>query len=252
MRASLRIAILECDPPLRNTHRQYNGYREVFQALLDSSVKTLNQPDQLIPENALEISGWDIYRSQKYPKLEDIDAVLLTGSKFSSVDDEPWITRLLEFLQQVLAQDRVRIVAACFGHQIVGRALGAKVGRHEQGWEIAVCEIDLTDKGKEVFGLEKIRVQESHKDVVLSCPPGVTVLGSTPHCEVQVLYAPRRLLTVQGHPEYNEEALVEIISHMARKGTLDERQAQEALSRAGKEHDGVAIGAAFLRFLLEE
>jgi phage gp36-like protein len=67
-----------------------------------------------------------------------------------------------------------------------------------------------------------------------------------------VLYAPRRLLTVQGHPEYNEEALVEIISHMARKGILDERQAQEALSRAGKEHDGVAIGAAFLRFLLEE
>lgn len=80
MRPPLRIAILECDPPLKNTHSQYNGYREVFQALLESSVKTLNQPDQLIPENGLDISGWDIYRSQEYPKLEDIDAVLLTGS----------------------------------------------------------------------------------------------------------------------------------------------------------------------------
>lgn len=66
-----------------------------------------------------------------------------------------------------------------------------------------------------------------------------------------MLYAPRRLLTVQGHPEYNKDALVEIISHLARKGIFGEDQAQEALNRAGKEHDGVAIGAAFLRFLLE-
>lgn len=80
MRVPLRIAILECDTPLRKTHSQYNGYREVFQALLDSSVKTLNHPDQLILENGLEVSGWDVYRSQEYPRLEDIDAVLLTGS----------------------------------------------------------------------------------------------------------------------------------------------------------------------------
>ncbi|KAJ6005764.1 hypothetical protein N7451_003708 [Penicillium sp. IBT 35674x] len=252
MRAPLRIAVLECDTPLRNTHSQYNGYREIFQELLHGSLEIMGQSDQLKLKNGLEVSGWDIYRSKEYPNLEDIDAVLLTGSKFSPYDDEPWINRLLEFLHEVLAQGRVRIVAACFGHQIVGRALGAKVGRHEKGWEIAVCEIDLTDKGKEVFGLEKIRVQESHQDAVLSCPPGVTVLGSSPHCEVQVLYAPRRLLTVQGHPEYNKDALVEIISHHARKGTFSENQTQEALSRAGKQHDGVAIGAAFLRFLLED
>lgn len=84
MRAPLRIAILECDTPLRKTHSQYNGYREVFQELLESGVKALNQLDQLIPENRLDISGWDIYHSQEYPKLEDIDAVLLTGSSSST------------------------------------------------------------------------------------------------------------------------------------------------------------------------
>lgn len=80
MRTPLRIAILECDTPLRKTHSQYNGYREIFQELLHSSLKILNHPDQLTPENALDISGWDVYRIQEYPKLEDIDAVLLTGS----------------------------------------------------------------------------------------------------------------------------------------------------------------------------
>lgn len=74
----------------------------------------------------------------------------------NSFDDIPWINRLVEFTKQVLAQDRVRILGICFGHQIVGRALGAKVGRSEQGWEVAVCDMNLTEKGKEVFGQDKI------------------------------------------------------------------------------------------------
>ena len=76
--------------------------------------------------------------------------------EYNSYEDAPWIKRLVEFTQEVLAQDRVRIIGICFGHQIVGRALGAKVGRSEQGWEFAVCDMNLTEKGKELFGLEKI------------------------------------------------------------------------------------------------
>jgi GMP synthase-like glutamine amidotransferase len=79
-----------------------------------------------------------------------------TRTEHNSFEDIPWINRLVEFTQQVLAQDRVRLLGICFGHQIVGRALGAKVGRSDQGWEIAVCDMDLTDKGKELFGRDKI------------------------------------------------------------------------------------------------
>jgi len=177
MRPPLRIAVLECDTPLENTNRRYNGYGGVFRALLSASAKALNRPETLDPESGLDISCWDIVNGDEYPKLEEIDAVLLTGSSMwevpqpkisshmltvryfpghNSFDDIPWINRLVEFTQQVLAQDRVRILGICFGHQIVGRALGAKVGRSDQGWEIAVCEMDLTEKGKELFGREKI------------------------------------------------------------------------------------------------
>ena len=41
----------------------------------------------------------------------------------------------------------------CYGHQIVGRALGAKVAKSEGGaWEVSVCQVNLTGKGKELFG----------------------------------------------------------------------------------------------------
>lgn len=178
MHSPLRIAVLECDTPIDKINRRYNGYGGVFRIFLKASVNALNQPERLDPETGMEITAWDIVNDDKYPNLEDVDAVLLTGSstyqlgdpkhskaytnhngpkpEHNSFEDTPWINRLVEFTQQVLAQDRVRLLGICFGHQIVGRALGSKVGRSDQGWEIAVCDMDMTDEGKEFFGRDKI------------------------------------------------------------------------------------------------
>lgn len=72
---------------------------------------------------------------------------------FNAFDDDPWIVRLVDFVKEVLAQDRVRIIGVCYGHQIVARALGAKVARSESGaWEVSVCRVAQTEKGKELFG----------------------------------------------------------------------------------------------------
>ncbi|KAJ5123123.1 hypothetical protein N7448_009220 [Penicillium atrosanguineum] len=252
MQPPLRIAVLECDTPLPAVNARYNneGYYGVFKTLLKSSADNLGN-SRLDPDTGLQITKWDVIDAQEYPRLEDVDAVLLTGSKHNSFEDIPWINRLVEFTQQVLAQNRVRILGICFGHQIVGRALGAKVGRSDQGWEIAVCDMDLTEKGKELFGLEKLRVQQMHQDVVHNCPSGVTLLGHSPRCAVQGMYAPRRFVTVQGHPEFTREIEDVIIQSRAKAGVLSEDQAQEALARTGNEHDGVSIGATFLKFLLE-
>lgn len=80
MRAPLRIAVLECDTPLPNTNARYNGYGGLFAALLKASAKALNQPERLDPETGLEVTKWDVVNGTEYPTLEDIDAVLLTGS----------------------------------------------------------------------------------------------------------------------------------------------------------------------------
>ena len=34
--------------------------------------------------------------------------------------------------------------------------MGAKLGRNERGWEASVVPIDLTARGKEVFGVESL------------------------------------------------------------------------------------------------
>ncbi|CAG8274944.1 unnamed protein product [Penicillium olsonii] len=259
----LRIAILTCDTPVPEANRPYNGYGGIFTSLLESSATASG----LDPRD-LEITVFDIVDGSHYPKLEDIDAILMTGSsaywlrdlctcantatEYNSYDDTPWILRLLEYTKKVLAQDRVRILGICFGHQILGRALGTKVGRSDQGWEVSVCDMDLTEKGKEVFGRDKIRIQQMHQDIVFSVPPNVISLGSSPRCEVQGMYAARRFITVQGHSEYNEAIVKEIVNIRTRAGVFKAEFAQDALDRAGKDHDGLGIATVFLKFLLEE
>lgn len=77
--------------------------------------------------------------------------MLTTVKEHNSFDNDPWILKLVEFTEKVLKQDRIRVIGVCFGHQILGRALGAKVGRSDNGWEISVLPVELTAKGKEIF-----------------------------------------------------------------------------------------------------
>jgi hypothetical protein len=152
MRARLlRIAILECDTPLTDTHAKYGGYGGVFKALLSAGADALELPN-ISSKHELSLTNWDVVEAQQYPPLDEVDAILITGSRYNSFDDTPWIIRLVEFTKQVLAQERVRIIGVCFGHQIVGRAMGAKVGRSPGGWEASVTAIDLTKRGQEIFG----------------------------------------------------------------------------------------------------
>ena len=76
--APLRIAVLECDTPLTRTQAKYGGYGGVFTSLLTAAAEELG-----LPTVALNISNWDVVSRQEYPRLEDVDGVLLTGSSMS-------------------------------------------------------------------------------------------------------------------------------------------------------------------------
>jgi len=148
----LRIAILEADTPLDQTRAKYTSYGGVFETLLKSGADALSYPD-LSAKSGLVITKWDVVTKQEYPNLDDIDAILITGSRYNSFDRDPWILKLVQFTKMLLEeQRRVRVIGVCFGHQIVGLALGVKVARSEGGWEASVTAVDLTKKGQEIFG----------------------------------------------------------------------------------------------------
>lgn len=111
------LAILECDSPLSRTHAKYGGYGDVFTALLRSGAESLGTPDLIISSDSssnlnsnsdsngisnsiidpkpeerngadekgrrrrLRITKWNVEKDmQRYPALDDIDGILVTGS----------------------------------------------------------------------------------------------------------------------------------------------------------------------------
>lgn len=81
MKLPLRIAILECDTPLEKTKAKYGGYGQVFKQLLDRGADKLGHPG-LSSKEGMEMKMYHVVNEPDvYPELEDIDAIVLTGSR---------------------------------------------------------------------------------------------------------------------------------------------------------------------------
>jgi hypothetical protein len=82
MKTPLRIAILEADTPLPDVVAKYGRYDRIFSTLLETAAEGLG----LSPKKDLVLSGFDVVDKQEYPNLEDIDAVLISGSSASTAN----------------------------------------------------------------------------------------------------------------------------------------------------------------------
>ncbi|KAL2140175.1 hypothetical protein VTI28DRAFT_4191 [Corynascus sepedonium] len=249
----LRLAILEADTPVPAANERYKGYFGVFRHLFARAVA----PASL--DSVLTLSGHDVVHKpdSAYPDLDDIDAILVTGSKHNAFDDDAWILTLVEYVRKVLTHrcgDRtIKVIGVCFGHQIVARALGALVGRSDQGWEVSVVETTLTEKGREMFpGRETLKIQQMHRDQVFSLPAGAELLASTDRCGNHGFVIPGRVITVQGHPEFTEDIMDELLELRHKTGLFTDELYQDGKARNGDHHDGVYMAQVFLKFLQEQ
>ena len=90
-----------------------------------------------------------------------------------------------------------------------------------------------------------------HRDIVYTYPEGTEELAYTTKCNVQSMYINKRLFTVQGHPEFTEEIMRELLTVRHGAGIFDDEHFENAMGRVDKYQDGVLVAKAFLKFLLE-
>lgn len=95
-------------------------------------------------------------------------------------------------------------------------------------------------------------LHQMHRDIVYVYPDSVEPLGYSDRCEVQGMYAKGRLITVQGHPEFTGDVVSELLEKRHEQGIFNDAMYEDGISRVRKHHDGVAVGAAFIRFMLED
>ena len=79
MQPPLRIAVLECDEPIGHTKEKYGGYGNLFKELLQAGADKVEEKDG-VKRPELDVTKFDVVSTEHYPKLDNVDAILLTGS----------------------------------------------------------------------------------------------------------------------------------------------------------------------------
>ncbi len=110
----------------------------------------------------------------------------------------------------------VPILGICYGMQLMAHMLGGTVRRAERR-EYGPAELKLAAgtgmDGRLLDGFESgNRVWMSHGDLVLTAPPGFSVLASTANTPIAAMADPaRRLYAVQFHPEVSHTPLGKLV-----------------------------------------
>ncbi len=201
---------------------------------------------RLLADGGFTFRTWDVEAGELPADVHEAGGWLITGSRHGVYEDHPWIAPLEDFIRQAVAAG-VPVVGICFGHQIVARALGGRVGKHSGGW--AVGPQDYTIRDPESDALLTLRLNAWHQDQVTEPPPGTEVIGRSDFCPIAALKLDDRVLTFQPHPEFDADTIRALAAHRGRGVVPDDRldAALDALDGPGDADRAADIIIRFFR-----
>lgn len=150
---------------------------------------------------------------------EDItlfDGVLITGSPASTNDASPWIIRLEHLIREVIAC-RQPLFGACFGHQLIAKALGAPIVPNPAGWGHGLLTIRRSAQTPWAGPEDELALYGSHNEQVGDVPIGARVVFAGAGCPIAGFAVGDSVFTVQHHPEMTHEFICDLVENYADK-----------------------------------
>ena len=169
-------------------------------------------------ETAAETCVLDVERDAALPAAADCAGVVITGAHAMVTDGLPWSLALEKWIPSLLAS-RIPLFGICYGHQLLARAAGGKVGYHPQGKEIGTVKVERLDaavRDRLFHGLPHVfPAHVTHAQTVLVLPPGATRLAANRHEPNHAFRLGDMAWGVQFHPEYTTDVMRAYIREQA-------------------------------------
>lgn len=228
------LAILVTGDPSDRVRRSRGSYADIIRA---------NVAD-VFGGPVIEV---DLRNGAALPAPATLFATVVTGSSSSVTERSPWMLRAEEYLR-VLTSASVPTLGICFGHQLLGQALGGEVSKNPSGREIGTVELDLLVQDP-LFGraTAPYRVNATHVDTVSRLPPGALVLARTRLERHAAVRFTETTWGVQFHPEVDAYIMRDFLE--GRRALID----AEGLDAAAllEEVDDAPAGASMLTQFIE-
>ncbi|CAA2979661.1 gamma-glutamyl peptidase 5-like [Olea europaea subsp. europaea] len=217
---SQKFAVLLCADDSDYVKKIYGGYFGVFVRMLEEEGET-----------------WDMFRvsNGEFPedeKVGEYDGFVITGSCNDAHGNDLWICKLLNLLKKLNGMKK-KVLGICFGHQILGRALGGKIGRASSGWDIGITNINL--QPSKIFSSLKmpasLSIIECHRDEVWELPPKAEVMARSNKTGIEMFRYGDHFMGIQGHPEYTKDILFNLIDRLLHRDLIEESFAEKAKSK---------------------
>jgi GMP synthase-like glutamine amidotransferase len=162
-----------------------------------------------------------LFESAQFPRVEDLDLLLIMGGPMSvhDIDLYEWLAKEKEFIKRCLAANK-KILGICLGSQLLSEACGGEVTKNPEK-EIGFFPVRFTAEARSHFLFRAfspiIHFFHWHGEQ-FSIPPGAIRLAETDACPNQgFLLLNNRAMGIQFHPE----ATAGLVNRMLQEG-LDE------------------------------
>ncbi len=185
------ILILVAGDPVPEVQRQRGDFGSMIRRIAS---------DGMAGAEGERVSFRIVDARQGVPDPREADGVLISGSPASVTEQLPWMVETQRYVASLFRLG-VPTLGICFGHQIMGQALGGVVERNPRGREIGTVSLTLVGEDPVIGEAGTLLANATHVDSVVRLPAGAEVLGRTalePHAAVRF---GENMWGVQYHPE---------------------------------------------------
>lgn len=131
--------------------------------------------------------------------------LIISGSEASAMEESTWSEELTKLIRAFVVADK-KILAICYGHQFLARALAGKEHVYKMPLaEYGYAKIQIK-KNKLFEGISGPVVLELHYDAVRNLPEDFEIIAENETPIQAFQYKGKDIYGVQFHPEFNKEA----------------------------------------------